>query len=212
VHTYSATDTRLKAYGLLASLAVVLAWAANAVADCLGVGPAWLVSSPTVAASFYLLHRFTDATAWRWLSLHRAGIIATPVIDGVYGGHLVSSYDRSKEVPIKLTVSQRWTAISIEMEVTGRTTSRSESVAASLDPQGHSGAHLTYTYKNAVQPATADPDMRDHDGTADLDFDIATGTATGKYYNARGRKGTCVSPRSERSEKPVMQRLPIVPW
>lgn len=189
MHAYSATDTRLKAYGLIATLAVVLAWIANAVAERLGIGPAWLVSSPTVAASFYLLHRLTDVAAWRWEPLRKAGLIGTPIIDGTYEGHLVSSYDTSKQIPIRLKISQRWTRIFIEMEVTGRTTSRSKSVAASLDPQGHTGARLTYTYKSAVQPATAEADMRDHDGTADLDFDIPAGTVTGKYFNARGRQG-----------------------
>lgn len=189
MHAYSATDTRLKAYGLLATLAVVLAWLANAGAERLGIGPAWLVSSPTVAAAFYLLHRLTDVAAWRWEVLRKAGLISTPVIDGTYEGYLESSYDKSKQIPIRLKISQRWTRIFIEMEVTGRTTSRSKSVAASLDPQGHTGAHLTYTYKNAVQPAAAEADMRDHDGTADLDFDVPAGTTTGRYFNSRGRQG-----------------------
>lgn len=189
MHAYSATDTRLKAYGLLATLAVVVAWIADAVAAQLGLGPAWLISAPTVAASFYLLHRITDVAAWRWGPLRKAGLISTPVVDGTYEGHLVSSYDTSKRIPIRLKISQRWTRIFIEMEVTGRATSRSRSVAASLDPQGHTGARLTYTYRSAVQPATAEPDMRDHDGTADLDFDLPAGTVTGKYFNARGRQG-----------------------
>lgn len=189
MHAYSATDTRLKAYGLLASLAVAIAWAANAIATGIGLGPAWLVSAPTVAASFYLLHHMVDVKAWRWPVLRKAGIIATPLIDGVYDGTLVSSYDRSRAIPIELTVSQTWTRVFIEMKVTGMQTSRSKSVAASLDPRGHTGARLTYTYKNAVQPGAADPDMRDHDGTADLDFDIPGGTVTGRYFNARGRQG-----------------------
>lgn len=189
MHAYSATDTRLKAYGLLASLAVVVAWGANGVAVWLGLGPAWLVSAPTVAASFYLLHRLTDVAAWRWSAARRAGLIATPLIDGLYDGHLVSSYDRNRQIPIMLTVSQTWTRIYVEMEVTGTRTSWSESVAAALTPRGHTGARLTYTYKNKVQPATADADMHDHDGTADLDFDIPGGTVTGRYFNARGRVG-----------------------
>lgn len=76
------------------------------------------------------------------------------------------------------------------MEILDKDTSRSRSVAASLEPSGHRDAHLTYTYKNEIRPGIADDDMHNHDGTADLDFDTLGGTASGKYFNARGRQGT----------------------
>jgi hypothetical protein len=189
VHAYSAGDSRVRAYVVLATVAVVVAIAANAAFDAAGFGPAWLFSSPTVAASYALLYRLVDVRAWRWPVLRATGVIETPIIDGTYEGDLLSTWGPDL-IPVRLVVSQRWTRILVRMEILDRDTSTSRSVAASLNPSGHRDAHLTYTYKNEIRPGIADDDMHNHDGTADIDFDAATGTANGKYFNARGRQGT----------------------
>jgi len=189
VHAYSAGDTRVRAYVVLAAIAVVVAVAANAASDAAGLGPAWLFASPTVAGSYALLYRLVDVLAWKWPVLRRTGVIETPIVDGTYEGDLRSTWGPDL-IPVRLVVSQRWTRILVRMEIRGQDTSRSHSVAASLDPSGHRDAHLTYTYRNEIRPGIADDDMHDHDGTADVDFDAGTGMASGRYFNARGRQGT----------------------
>lgn len=194
MHAYSTGDSRTAAYGVLASLAVVAAIASNAAAEALGLGPAWLVSAPTVAAAFGLLYELMDRAAWRWRWVRTLGIIDTPVVDGIYEGHLVSSHE-GKVVPIRLRVDQRWTAIVVRLEVLTPATSTSRSIAAALSRDGHRDARLTYTYKNEVRPGVADLDMSDHDGTADLVVH-EHGAVSGRYFNARGRQGTMALVRS----------------
>lgn len=189
MHAYSTDGSRVTAYGVMAGIAVVLAVVAAALFDQFRVGPAWLVSSPTVAGSFALLYRWMDSTGWRSDSLRKVGLVDTPNIAGKYAGHLVSSYNPIREVPIALQIDQRWTKIYVRMEVTGSTTSTSESVAAALDAAGDSAARLTYTYKSDVQPGEAHQDMHDHDGTAELHITPGAGTAAGRYFNARGHQG-----------------------
>lgn len=194
MHAYSTGDSRAAAYGVIATLAVVAAIALNVVAEALDLVPAWLVSAPTVAASFGLFYELTDRTAWRWRWVRALGIVDTPVVDGVYEGHLMSSYE-GRIVPIRLRVEQRWTAIVVRMEVLSPATSISRSVAAALSRDGHRDARLTYTYKNEVRHGVADADMSDHDGTADLVVD-EHGAMSGRYFNARGRRGTMTLVRS----------------
>jgi hypothetical protein len=189
VHVYSSNDRRATAYGTIALAAVLLAIAANAATDALDIGPAWLFSAPTVAAAFGLLHRLIDTTAWRWPWLHRLGLIQTPVVEGIYEGDLVSSYNQTT-LPIRICIDQSWTGIAIHFEVLQPRTSTSSSIAASLSCDGHRRAQLTYTYRNQVHPGVADTDMTDQEGTANVVIDTETGVMTGRYFNSRGRQGT----------------------
>ncbi|MBM2620952.1 hypothetical protein JIG36_36180 [Actinoplanes sp. LDG1-06] len=189
MHLYSSTDSRISAYGIIALIAVLTAIAADSVTDALDIGPGWLFSAPTVAAAYGLLYRLIDSTAWRWIWLRRLGFIKTPVVEGVYEGQLVSSYNNTM-LPIKICIDQSWTNITIRFEVLGTRTSSSYSIAANLSTEGHLHARLTYTYRNAVQPGIADPDMNDQEGTAEVVIDTASGEMRGRYFNSRGRKGT----------------------
>jgi hypothetical protein len=189
VHSYSCNDNRTRTQATLAFVAVLVAIGANAAASPLDAVPGWLVGAPTVAAVYGLLHRLIDTTAWRWSWVRLLGLIDTPQVEGAYVGQLTSDYENTT-IDIRLRIQQRWTEIDIRMEVLNRTTSTSRSVAAALCRAGHHDAQLTYTYKNEIRPGVADPDMSDHDGTADLLIDPRTGTITGRYFNARGRRGT----------------------
>lgn len=189
MHVYSSHDRRAGVYAVLATIAVALAIALSATADAFSLGPPWLVSSPTVAGAYALLYRLVDTAAWKWQWLHRLGLIDTPTVDGIYDGHLLSSF-HPDEIPVRIEIDQRWTRLSVRFSVVGVTTSSSRSVAADLAADGHRDARLTYTYKNIINPVVADSDMGDHDGTADLYFDTTTGAVRGRYFNARGRQGT----------------------
>jgi len=194
MHSY-AGDNRLKMLGAIATVSVAVAIVVNFVWDRLGFEYDWLVSAPTVAGAFAGLHQLVDARLWKWSPLHRIGLIDTPVIDGVYVGTLNSTWP-GDPVPIRIQIDQRWTNICIRFEVTAPATSNSLSVTAALQREGHRDAALTYTYKNAIRPATAGDDMRDHDGTADVTI-TRDGKLSGRYFNARGRQGELAAARTD---------------
>jgi hypothetical protein len=189
MHVYSGDETRIPMYGTLAFLAVILSIAVNAGADAIGLGPPWLVSAPTVAATFGLLYKGVDAWAWRWGWLHRVGLIGVPVVAGEYRGELVGSYNQ-KKLPVTVRVAQTWSRIFVYFEVTAPTSSTSYSVAAKVSAEGNNCARLIYTYKNQVRHGVAESDMADQDGTADVVIDSRTGNMAGRYFNSRGRQGT----------------------
>lgn len=189
MHAYSHSGNRLRAFGVIAILSVLFAIAANAVSDALNLGPPWLVSAPTVAAVFGILYGVIDKWAWRWRLLRVTGVVATPNVSGHYEGQLRSSYQNT-ELPIRIDIEQTWTRMVVRLKVLTPQSSESISMAAALQEVGQQRARVTYMYRNTVRPGYADPDMNDHDGTAELTVDASNETATGRYYNYRGRQGT----------------------
>lgn len=195
MHSYASSSNRSKPLGLLAVCSVAAAIALQAVFDHLKIGPAWLLSPPTVGGSFGLLFLLVDRWAWRWPLLRKPGIIDTPIVEGTYEGLLRTSWDGStREVRVK--IDQTWTQIAIQFEVLAKKTSTSYSVAAAVETLGHTDARLTYTYRNQIRPGVADDDMKDHDGTAEVTISGA-GAMSGRYYNFRGRQGTLELTRLE---------------
>jgi hypothetical protein len=190
MHAFSHSDDRLRAFGLIAVLSVLIAVTANAVAEAVNFGPSWLFSAPTVAAVFGILYGVLDQWAWRWRLLRQTGVVTTPIVDGHYSGLLRSSYDSAVDLAISIDVEQTWTRLVVRLRVTTAQTSESISLAAAVADVGHHQARLTYVYRNAVRPGYAESDMSDHDGTAEVTIDTQTGEATGRYYNYRGRQGT----------------------
>ncbi len=152
-------------------------------------------SAPTVAAVFGILYGVLDKWAWRWRVLRATSVITTPVVSGNYVGLLRSSYNGTERA-IVLDVEQSWTRIVIRFSVTDVQSSDSISLAAAVTDIGQHHARLTYVYRNTVRPGLADADMNDHDGTAELTLDTKAGSATGRYYNYRGRQGTLALTRS----------------
>lgn len=168
---------------------MVLAMAANAVAEGVGAPPAWLIGAPALAGAYGLCFQVFDRWAWRWPLLKALRVPKNPDIEGVYEGELRSSFDRERAIPVRIEIDQSWTAIAIRFEVTGEVTSTSSSVTAGLEQVGHGHARLTYTYRNQTSPGIAPDNLNDHDGTAELVID-STGRVRGRYYNLRGRNGS----------------------
>lgn len=195
MHAYSSNENRTSALGVIALAAVLFAIAANAATAALGVGPSWLVSAPTVAASYGILYRSMDSFAWRWRLFHRLGIIEVPVIDGTYEGELVSSYQQTR-LPVRIRIDQTWTRIAVRFDVLEPASSISYSVTAGLGRDGHNDARLTYMYRNQTRPGVADFDMNDHDGAAEVTIDCVSGKMNGRYFNFRGRQGTLTLTRA----------------
>jgi SMODS-associating 2TM, beta-strand rich effector domain len=186
MHAY-AGGSRARMLGILATISVAIAIVLNVLWQTIHFEYDWLVSAPTVAGVFAILYEFVDARAWKWGWLHTIGLIDTPVVDGTYKGTLKSTWEKTT-VPVEIRIDQRWTRMRVRFEVTEPRSSTSVSIASFLALDGHTDARLTYTYKNEIRPSTADEDMRDHDGTADLLVD-KYGKAGGRYFNARGRQG-----------------------
>jgi hypothetical protein len=192
VHPYSTDESRVPVYSGLAVLSVVLSWAVAAATSSLS-WPEWLISAPSLAAMYAVLYRLFDAYAWKWPLLHALGSVKVMNIAGNYDGKLVSTFHDADGKPIErhltLRITQSWTRIAIEMTITsGSSSSMSVSALGSVMHDG-SATCLTYIYRNKVNPAIADSDMGDHDGTAELRI-YADGHVTGRYFNSRPRAGT----------------------
>ena len=190
MHAYSGDDRhRTAALGVMAVLAVAIAIGVNWVFSHATAVPPWLMSAPAVAGVFGLLYLLMDQYAWRWTITRRLGLTDIPIVDGEYRGRLVSTYE-GVELPVRVVVDQTWTKVAIRFEVVEPVSSTSYSVTAGLNSAGRRSARLTYTYRNQPRPGIADSDLRDHDGTAELVIDTDGGSASGRYYNYRGRQGT----------------------
>ena len=190
MHNYGTDDPRTAAYGTIAVAAVVVSIAVNAAAEAVGAPPTWLVSAPAVATSFGLIVAWFDRRGWRVPLLRSLGVSHLPDVEGVYEGDLVSTFDSSISIPVRITIEQTWSRIAIRLERLDEATSTSRSLTASMLWVGHDRVQLAYTYASEVRPGVADHDMTDHDGTAKLTIDLGEGLATGRYYNYRGRQGT----------------------
>lgn len=195
MHAYSGDDPRrIYALGMIATIAVVVAITVNWLFSQQAVVPSWLFSAPTLASVFGIGYLAMDRYCWRWAIIRWLGLVETPLIEGEYIGTITSTYQQ-QSLPVRVCVDQTWTRIAVRFEVLNPASSTSISMTAGLRQSGHNHARLTYTYRNQVQPGIADPDMNDHDGTAELGIG-PTGTANGRYYNFRGRQGTMVLQRS----------------
>lgn len=197
MHAY-AGGNRIPMLSALATISVIIAIAISVLLHALNFEYDWLVSGPTVAASFGLLYKFVDVVAWRWQWMRVLGLIDIPVVDGIYVGLLHSKFTGGT-LKARVRIEQTWSRMQVRLDLPDDSTSTSNSVAASLARVGHRDAQLVYTYKNQIRPATADDDMRDHDGTADVEIDPA-GNLVGRYFNARGRQGELELSRLRRAE------------
>jgi hypothetical protein len=81
-----------------------------------------------------------------------------------------------------VTIVQYWDKIRVHMETPK---SISDSIAAALQPDAAAGYHLMYHYRN--QPRIAEVDLAAHHGFAELTFSADGKSATGEYFNGRGR-------------------------
>lgn len=188
MHAYSTNTSRTKALSVLAVFAVVFAIVANWFFEQLRLGPAWLISPPSVAAAYGILFACWDRFVWRWPTLHHLGLVDIVNVQGTYEGELISSWTETIR-PVRMRIDQTWTRINIRFDALEPKSSTSYSVAAALAVIGDQEVRLTYTYQNQARPGVADSDMSDHDGTAQV-WVTKEGRLSGRYFNLRGRCGT----------------------
>lgn len=82
----------------------------------------------------------------------------------------------------RITIIQSWDKLRIHLK-TGK--SSSDSLSAALQHDSAVGFVLMYHYRN--QPGVAERDMAPHHGFAELTFASDGQSATGDYFNGRGR-------------------------
>jgi hypothetical protein len=190
MHRYSSDENRVTTYALLAVPAVAISWLLVKLVSIVE-WPEWLVSVPAVSGSYVLCYGLFDRILWRTRFARALRLSTTPDVSGKYEGTLTSTYldDQGEQAihPIKVVVEQTWTHLHVRMDVgEDERTSSSVSFMGAISSEG-SSCRLGYCYRNKINPAVADEDMGDHEGTADLV--ITGGVASGRYYNSRPRSG-----------------------
>lgn len=187
MHSYSTNTSRLTAYGSMAAVSVVIAIAIAKLISRYNLSPAWLVSPPALGGVYGIIYTMVDKTWWKWKLLRILGLIKERPIDGVYEGRVISDYNH-KELPVRVEISQTWTKILVRLEVLEPELSTSCSITANVEDMGNGCVRLTYTYRNDPNHGIADDDMQGHEGTSEL-IVKPNGSAKGRYFNSRGRKG-----------------------
>jgi hypothetical protein len=141
--------------------------------------PGWL-DVPGAFGIFGFLSWWFDRQVWRWLPIRNLGI-STPILDGCWSGATKSSFDDfNRQYPVRMTIHQTWTEISISVETDQ---SRSYSTTASIDVGPES--MLVYSFTNLPQ-VSATGTMHTHIGTALLR--ILPDELVGEYYSGRDRQ------------------------
>ena len=191
MHTYQA-DGREKVTGILSAISVLLAWALTAwLGGVSGALPMavrgdsslslWL-GPPSLLGGYAMLSWLFERYAWKWNILRTLSIVKIVNLNGEWEGFVKSSYDEyASEIPISMTIYQRWSKISIRMNASQ---SRSSSTLAVLKTRDVIRPELVYVYENEPHPDAAKT-MHAHKGTVALEFHKRT--LIGNYYTGRDR-------------------------
>ena len=134
------------------------------------------------AGSVYLvLYGLFDRYGWkvgpigRWLKL--PNLAGKWTVEGV-------ALDKQPNIAWRgtVTIVQSWDKLRVHMETAQ---SASDSIAAALQPDEAAGYHLMYHYRN--QPRIGETELAAHHGFAELTFALGEQSASGEYFNGRGR-------------------------
>lgn len=179
------TDIRKKTYGVLGVASAAIAGGATLVLQTVPLP----VAAPSGLVVFGLLTALFDRYAWRWPFINK--LIEIPIIDGYWEGTVVRSGldgqpDETRKV--KMTVTQRWSTISIVF--TGQSSSSHASVVAMniADPKQIS---LRWVY-DARDISGHPAKNRYGEGTTMLTLASTNGRRllNGIYYSTKLSKGT----------------------
>ncbi|MCV2438643.1 hypothetical protein [Paucibacter sp. DJ2R-2] len=164
-------------YGLLSAvdLARALGWNVNlppAVLSLVGAGAFF-------GLLYYLLSRF----AWKWPVV--TWLIKVPDISGAWDceGVTLDAVGKPKHCwQGEITIKQCWDKLRIQLKTS---TSGSSSISAAVAHDSINGFVLLYHYRNEPKPGPGD--LAAHAGCAVMTIGKELESATGEYFNGRGR-------------------------
>jgi len=181
MHSYSVEPpVREKVAIYLFIFSIFLAWILNKVVDAIGLNFPWWLNAPSVGGIYALLFKIYNNYLWKRLPNF---LLAVPNLNGVWKGHVKSSFTNFKEIPITLKIVQTWTKILI---IGDTELSKSYSLFAALLIDNPEEVMLIYDYINQPRP-NAKETMHAHRGTVHLVLDKEKEVLKGEYYTGRDR-------------------------
>lgn len=182
MHAYaSEARYRTSALGVLAVVAVALAFGLGEVLEALQVSPPWWMDTPAVLGLYGALYRLYDRSAWRW-RLGPMRLSDIPDLAGTWDVELVSDHDPSTTLHAELRIRQTWSSICVELR---SERSRSWSTMASVDGADARDPGLHYSYVS--EPDALADGLAMHRGSVRLCFD-GDDTLKGSYHAGAGRR------------------------
>ena len=184
MHSYQVdVDKRNKPLWVIMGIASFLTAAIVSCISTLKISPfvKSLIPAPSAFFIFLVLYWAFDNWLWKWSTFKYFFGISEPNVEGVWEGKLKSN-TYQKEIPITLTIKQRWSKISIAISFNNSTSSSFS--AAILCSKAL--PVLTYNYENNPHHRESDT-MTRHIGTAELVLKDKN-TLVGNYFNSGERK------------------------
>ncbi len=147
----------------------------------------WFVELPTFAGLTWAIYNVAAHYAWRYKWFRALFRVQIPDLNGTWVGHLVSSFDSSKQIKCVLTIEQTWDSIGLIFETDQ---SRSCNGITGVAVKSPGGARLVYEYSNIPNAIAATESMHHHEGTQWLTLTDDGGglRLAGDYYTGRDRK------------------------
>ena len=147
----------------------------------------WFVELPTFAGLTWAIYNLAAHYAWRYKWFRALFNIRIPDLNGTWEGHLVSSFDPSRQIKCTLKIEQAWDSIGLIFETEQ---SRSCNGITGVAVKSPGGARLVYEYTNIPNAIAATESMHLHEGTQwlTLSEDSDGLKLAGDYYTGRDRK------------------------
>ena len=182
MHSYDAQGRQWVYLGI-ALLSVPPVWMVASALEAVRVDPAWWVTTPSFGAFYTVLFWMFDRHIWRFKSLHRAGLMKIPNLNGRWVGSADSSYGNGGSTqPVSISITQTWTRITIRLDSDH---SSSYSEAGAIRNLDLDTPELVYMYWNEPKSHAIDS-MEAHRGTVILE--LSGNALVGPYYTGRGRR------------------------